>query len=296
LGKGTRPPDGYHKICVHLVFDVKHDGRHKSRLVADGHLTEIPLDSVYSGVVSLRGIRLLVFLAELNDLDLWTTDIGNAYLEAETQEKVYIITGPEFGELEGHTLIIFKALYGLRTSGLCWHERFADCLRDMGFTPCKAEPDIWMRQNGNIYKYIGVYVDDVAAATKDPKAITDLLQDKYQFKLKGTGPISFHLGCNFVWDNDGTICMSPQKYIKNLLGTYKCIFSSKPRQNVTSPLEKADHPELDMSDELDADGIKNYQSLIGALQWSVLLGRINITTAIMMMSGFQVTPRKGHLE
>jgi len=128
LGKGVKPPDGYRKIRVHLVFDVKHDGRHKSRLVADRHLTEIPLDSVYSVVVSLRGIRLLMFLAELNDLDLWTTDIGNAYLEAEMQEKVYIIAGPEFGELEGHTLIIFKVLYGLRTSGLHWHERFADCL------------------------------------------------------------------------------------------------------------------------------------------------------------------------
>jgi len=74
----------------------------------------------------------------------------------------------------------------------------------MGFTPCKAKPDIWVRQNGNVYEYIGVYVDDVAAAAKDPKAITDLLQDKYQFKLKGTGPISFHLGCNFVCDDNGT--------------------------------------------------------------------------------------------
>ncbi len=137
-------------------------------------------------------------MAKLNDLDIWATDIGNAYLEAEMQEKVYIIAGPEFGELKGHTLIIFKALYGLRTSGLRWHERFADCLRDMGFIPCKAEPDIWMRQNGDTYEYIGVYVNDVAATAKDPKAITDLLQDKYQFKLKGTGPISFHLGCDFI--------------------------------------------------------------------------------------------------
>ena len=85
------------------------------------------------------------------------------------QEKVFIIVGPEFGELEGHTLIIFKALYGLRTSGLCWHECFANCLRDMGFTPCKAKPDIWMQQNGKIYEYIGIYMDDVAAAAKDPK-------------------------------------------------------------------------------------------------------------------------------
>ena len=57
IGKAsdTRPPNGYKKIRVHIVFDVKHDGRHKVRLVADGHLTDIPLESVYLGVVSLRG-------------------------------------------------------------------------------------------------------------------------------------------------------------------------------------------------------------------------------------------------
>ena len=38
---------------VHLIFAVKHDGRHKSRLVAGGHLTALPEESVYSGVVSL---------------------------------------------------------------------------------------------------------------------------------------------------------------------------------------------------------------------------------------------------
>jgi hypothetical protein len=62
------PPNGFKKIRVHLVFDVKHDGRHKARLVADGHLTDIPLDSVYSGVMSLQGFRLVIFLAELNNL------------------------------------------------------------------------------------------------------------------------------------------------------------------------------------------------------------------------------------
>jgi len=50
----------------------------------------------------------------------------------------------------------------------------------MGFHPWKAKPDIWMWQNGSIYKYIGVYVDDIAAAAKDSKAITYLLQDMYQ--------------------------------------------------------------------------------------------------------------------
>ena len=70
---------------THLVFDVKHDGRHKTRMVADGHLIDVLLDSVYSGVVSLCGLRLVLFLAELNDLDTCATDIGNTYLEADTK-------------------------------------------------------------------------------------------------------------------------------------------------------------------------------------------------------------------
>jgi hypothetical protein len=72
--------------------------------------------------------------------------------------------------------VFFKALYGLWTSGLRWHERFADCLHDMGFTPSKVEPDIWMRPNGDAYEYIGVYVDDLAIIARAPQEIIDVLQ------------------------------------------------------------------------------------------------------------------------
>jgi hypothetical protein len=39
---------------------------------------------------------------ELNGLDLWATDIGNAYLEAFTMERNYIVAGPEFGQLSDY--------------------------------------------------------------------------------------------------------------------------------------------------------------------------------------------------
>jgi hypothetical protein len=79
-------------------------------MVADGHLTDIPLECLYSSVIFLRGLWIITFLFELNGLDLWATDISNAYLEAFTMERNYIIAGPEFGQLEGHYLIIVKAL------------------------------------------------------------------------------------------------------------------------------------------------------------------------------------------
>jgi len=56
-----------------------------------------------------------------------------------------IIAGPEFGDRQGHTLVIRKALYGLKSSGLRWHEHLFNVLRDVGFIPSRAEHDIWMR-------------------------------------------------------------------------------------------------------------------------------------------------------
>ena len=70
LGHNAIPLPKYKKIRVHLIFDVKHDGRHKARLVADGHLIDVPDDSVYSSGVSLKGLRMLLFLAELNGLEV----------------------------------------------------------------------------------------------------------------------------------------------------------------------------------------------------------------------------------
>ena len=105
-------PKGYHRIKFHLVFAVKFDGRHKARLVTDGHLTLEPAENIYFGVVSLRNLRLVILLGKLNNLDIWRVDIGNAYLQAFTDEKLYIVADPEFQELEGYILIFLKALYG----------------------------------------------------------------------------------------------------------------------------------------------------------------------------------------
>jgi Reverse transcriptase (RNA-dependent DNA polymerase) len=196
----------------------------------------------------LRGFRIVLFLAKLNHLKLWSTDIANTYLEAYTSEKVYIIADPEFGEREGHILIISKALYGLQTTGARWHDRFADCTREIGFFPCKAEPDIWMRKKGNLYEYIAVYVDDRAIAMKDPKELTDILEKQHKFKLKGTGPITFHLGMDVTRDDDNTLCISPTKYIDKLVKSYEKSFGMKPNTSVMYPLEKGDHPELDTSE------------------------------------------------
>ena len=182
--KITNAQEGDQKIRVHFVFDVKHCGKFKARLVADGHLTKEPMETIYSGVVSIRNLRLAMFLAELNSLELWGADVGNAYLQALAREKLYILGGPEFEELQGHVLVMYKALYGTRSGGACWHDKFFDILHDLGFKPSKADLDIWMKssKDGSHYEYIAVYVDDLAICMKDPKSFCDTLKEKYKLK------------------------------------------------------------------------------------------------------------------
>ena len=90
-GNCINEPQGYQKIRVHLIFAVKYDDRQKTRLEADGHLTPDPVGSIYSGVVSLRNLRLVMFLDKLSNLELWGADIGNDYLEAVTEQNYLML-------------------------------------------------------------------------------------------------------------------------------------------------------------------------------------------------------------
>jgi len=53
------------------------------------NLTEPPTSNVHSSVISLRGLRICLFLAELNNMEMWSTDIGYALLESYTDLKVH---------------------------------------------------------------------------------------------------------------------------------------------------------------------------------------------------------------
>ena len=136
------PPQGYKRITVHMVFDVKYNDRKRARLVGGGHQTEATNDTPFSGIATLKYIRVCLLLAIYNNLDICAADVSSAYLEAYTQEKLYIIAGPEFKELEGHILLIDKALYGLRSSGARWAEKLADTLLRDGWKQTKFDPAI----------------------------------------------------------------------------------------------------------------------------------------------------------
>ena len=296
LGKHARVPPGYQEIPVRMVYDVKQDLRRKCRLVARGDKTTPPVESVYSGVASLRSLRIISFLAELNGLTVTGGDIGNAYLEAYTKEKVCFRAGPEFGKYAGHLLVIDKALYGLRTSGASWHAKFAATLRELGFTPTYADPDVWIRDAGDVYEHVVVCVDDVFAALKDPKTFYSRLQsDPWNCKLKNVEEPKCHLGGDFFRDKDGNHCYGAKTYVKRLMDNYRLAFGELPTE-YHAPMDKDDKPELDDTPLCGPKDIQHFQSFIGAAQWMISLCRFDILHAVMSLGRFRAAPCVGHLE
>ena len=237
--KVSNTPNGYQKIRVHLIFAVKHDGRHKARLVAGRHLTPDPIESIYSRVVSIRSLRLVIFLAKLNNLEVWGADIGNAYLEAKTKEMLYVVAGSEFEELEGHILVVYKALYGLKCSGLRWSQKIHGIMLDMGFSPCKTNPCVWLRKAecATKYEYVAIYVDDLLIACTCAPGFIHTLKRKHNLKIMGDGPLKYHLGCDYHLDPDGTLVALPKKYISKILGSFHQMFPGETLPQVKSPLD-----------------------------------------------------------
>jgi len=309
-------PVGFKHITYHMIFDIKMIGLvRKARFVAGGHLTDPPVESVYSSVVTRESVRIMFLIAALNDLDILGADVQNAYINARTDEKVYTTAGPEFGENAGRPAIIVRALYGLKSSGARWRDHFASILMQLGFKSSKADPDVWMRKarkpSGDVYwEYVLCYVDDILAISHAPKEIIDHVSQYVKLKPDSIQPPSMYLGANVgqctVLNGDDSapmkqVCtMSAQDYIRRavdeverelkLNGAY-CL----PKKAET-PFTHGYRPELDQSPELDDTWTNYYQGLIGILRWIVEFGRIDIIVPVSLLSRFLVSPRQGHLE
>jgi hypothetical protein len=89
---------------------------------------------------------------------------------------------------------------------------------------------------------------------------------------------------DFTRDDDNTLCISPTTYVDKLVKNYEKLFGMKPNTSVASPLEKGDHPEFDTSELCTAEQISQYQSMIGALQWIVTIGRFDTSLTCLYVS------------
>ena len=307
-------PIGFKEITCHIIFDVKFDLTRKARYVAGGHLTKVSPSMSYSSVVSRDSVRIMFLVAALNDLDIQMCDIGNAYLNAETRERVWFRAGAEWGDARaGSQVIIIRALYGLKSSGAEWKKTFSDYIRyTLGYDPCVgADDNIYIRaektsDGQEYYSYIVVYVDDVLCIHKNPEKVLNMINRDYRLKDLPAQP-TMYLGADisqYDVNRVGTTCwaMSADSHIKKALDVVKnrmrecgVVFKSSNKTAEHPFSSQSYRPELDISEECDEEQVEFYQSLVGILRWLCEIGRLDILTETSLLSTYLACPRVGHL-
>jgi len=188
----------------------------------------------------------------------------------------------------------------------------AETLRDaLGFTSCRADPDVWFRKatkpdGSDYYEYVIVYTDDILAVSLNPKAILTQIDQHYLLKPNSIGELTTYLGAtiskNFLDDDPAKVRwgMGADDYVKEALRNLEIWLEKKglklKTKHLSTVLPHKYAPELDVSDYCSEEEASYYMQQMGVLRWAVELGRIDICTEVSMMASFQAAPRKGHLD
>jgi hypothetical protein len=92
---------------------------------------------------------------------------------------------------------------------------------NMGFTPCRADNDVWMRPavkpNGEkYYEYIFVYTDDIMVISHEPKPILEKLNVYFLLKPDSIGQPNLYWGASIlqftVKGDSSPNCMSKRPF------------------------------------------------------------------------------------
>ena len=131
-----------------MIFDIKmEDFWRKDRYILGCHATVTPPTLMYASVVSRDSVQIALTLAALNDLQVKTSDIQNAYLTAPCSEKIWTTLGSEFGpDLAGKKFLVVRALCGIKSAGALFRNHLADCMRNIGYSLCLVDPDCWFKE------------------------------------------------------------------------------------------------------------------------------------------------------
>eukprot|EP00957_Ditylum_brightwellii_P009479 715396-Ditylum_brightwellii.AAC.1 len=191
--------------CFKLRDANDQDLHRKARLVAGGHLVNILNNDVYLSTVKGITVKLLHMIAHSTGLTALCGDIGNAYVNAYTTEKVYTRADLEFREeLTGKIVVIKKAFYGLATLCERFHDHILDALRSMDFLPTRFDWDVWIRlgTDKKSYEYLCTHVDDdFCIFSRHSEEIMQQIQSIYM--VNSVGLPEYYLGNDFKRDSKG---------------------------------------------------------------------------------------------
>ena len=178
--------------------------RKKARLVIKGYEQRYGFDyfSTFASVVRYITLRYLLAKAAAEDLEIDQLDVDTAFLNPELKEEIYMEVPEHFFILEPKLkdsykrkkfyLRLHKSLYGLKQAPHEWFEEIDKFLKSIGFSASDADPNLYVRQEGNTFLLL--YVDDMLLIGTRARVNAAKKEIMTRWKCKDLGPAKLFVG------------------------------------------------------------------------------------------------------
>jgi len=292
----THQPAGAPVVGCKWIFRNKYnaDGtfqRHKARLVAKGFQQTAGMDyyDTFSPVVKATTIRLILTYAISNKWFVHQLDINNAFLYGHLEEVFFMQQPPGFEAFDSSLACqLKKAIYGLKQAPRSWFTKLSTTLEHLGFQSTKSDSSLFVQFTNNHTLFVLVYVDDILITGSSHEAIQQIIKQlSNEFALKDLGRLHFFLGIHVLWNSDGSLHLSQNQYITDLLQRTN-MHNSKP---LPTPMIS--------SSRLSQDGTTAfydptlYRSVVGSLQY-LTITRPELAFSVNKVSQFMHSPQEHH--
>jgi hypothetical protein len=229
-----------HKLNADDVLDLVLKGR----LCADGRREDVTMfaeGDLAAPTVKTLSLFSTLSLAATKNMKMMTFDIGQAFLNADIENEVYvrldektadILTAirPEYAQFKttkGELILkLLKALYGTREAAKLWYDHFKGILESYGYKVSEMDKCVFYKANadGTGKSILLLHVDDGLVFADNDDILQQLVaQLDKSFEGKFTwsidDPIKEYLGMQME-QSPGQVKLTMDKYIEDLCKEY----------------------------------------------------------------------------
>ena len=147
---------------VFFIYDFKHSGEFKVRLVYDGsRQPESTCGETFAPTVQPESVRLFHLYCVEHDYEIGQHDVPQAFLQADAEGVIFFYPPPGCAEYHGQIFKCIRNLCGGKAAARIFYLKFIAFLKTMGFEADLMDPCFLRRREpSGLFSLIICHVDD----------------------------------------------------------------------------------------------------------------------------------------